>query len=282
MQRPDLEIPPYSDIEIPPYAAKQPARRGLDPAIRRMVIVAAAIAALLIAVTLIWTGIHPRFGPVPIIAPPSQPMRTAPANPGGLQVPGAQQQIMSGVAPSGPPKLAQGAELPDFAKLHAQVVAAGRKHPAKQAPAAPRAAAVMPRQRVAVKAAATVPSVPQDAALALPFPPAAPTRQPNATAAPATASTPSAQAPLNVASSAGPHAVQFAALTSRKDAMTAWHRLNARVPALFQGKTPVVVPGSVNGNMYYRLRVGGFATSGAARDFCAKAKAKGISCYVPR
>lgn len=278
-----------SDIEIPPYVAERPQRPGPDPAIKRMIIAAGVIAAALIAVTLIWTGIHPHFGPTPTIAPPSGPMRTAPANPGGLQVPGAQQQIMSGVAPTGPPKLAQGAEIPDFAKLNAEVAAARQKRAATQAP--PKAPPATTHGPATASTEAIAPAGPPAASQALPLPPALPpelaTAQTGSNVAPSNAapsSTPAtpAQPAPGMASSAGAHTVQFAALTSKKGAMTAWQHLTARVPGLFQGKTPVIVPGSVKGKTYYRLRIGGFATAGAAQDFCAKAKAKGISCYVPR
>jgi hypothetical protein len=271
-----------SDIEIPPYVAERPPRPGPDPAIKRMIIAAGAIAAVLIAVTLIWGGIHPRFGKPPTITAPGGPMRTAPADPGGLQVPGAQQQIMSGVAPSGPPKLGPGAEMPDFAKLDTAVAAARRKRQASEPPAARNAVQAASAAR---PSAAAPSSLAEDAAATLPLPPPMPPSV--APGAAATASPPAVAASsgaesVPVAASAAGHVVQLAALTSAQGAKTAWQRLAARQPDLVAGHTPTIVPGPVNGTMFYRLRIGGFSNDQAARDFCARAKAKGVSCYVPR
>ncbi|CAG4902726.1 unnamed protein product [Acidocella sp. C78] len=53
--------------------------------------------------------------------------------------------------------------------------------------------------------------------------------------------------PPKQAASAGPHDIQLGALVSMAKADEAWQILLARVPDLLAGRTPLVVPGTVNG-----------------------------------
>ena len=109
--------------------------RPVDPAIRRMVLGAGGVSAFVIVVALLWSGVRgTSFGPPPVVLPPPGPLRIAPANPGGLVVPEADQQIMSGAA-SGPAQLAPAAAAPDIAQLD-QAAGVGVA-PAAPAPAAP-------------------------------------------------------------------------------------------------------------------------------------------------
>ena len=113
--------------------------RPVDPAIRRIVLGAGGVSAVVIVVALLWSGVHGGgFGPPPVILPPPGPLRIAPANPGGLVVPEADQQIMSGAA-SGPAQLAPAAAAPDIAQLD-QAAGVGVA-PASPAPVAPAVAA---------------------------------------------------------------------------------------------------------------------------------------------
>jgi hypothetical protein len=111
--------------------------RPVDPAIRRMALGAGGVSAFVIVVALLWSGVHGGgFGPPPVILPPPGPLRIAPANPGGLVVPEADQQIMSGAA-SGPAQLAPAAAAPDIAQLdQAAGVGVAAASPAPVAPAA--------------------------------------------------------------------------------------------------------------------------------------------------
>lgn len=97
------------------FAAYRP-RGGVDPAMRRIAVIAGGISLAVIAAALLWAGVRPggRFGPPPEIAAPPGPMRVAPSNPGGLEVPGANEPILSGQAPNGAPELAPAAQAPDL------------------------------------------------------------------------------------------------------------------------------------------------------------------------
>lgn len=131
MARPEHD--PESDIPEYSYSARRH-RAEMDPAMRRMAFAAAGISAFVIVVALLWSGVRPRmgFGPPPEIAAPATPLRVAPANPGGLTVPGANEQIMSGNDNSGPAELAPASPAPALAQLQQ---AAGPS----AAPAAPAA-----------------------------------------------------------------------------------------------------------------------------------------------
>ncbi len=125
------------DQDIPAYSYQ--ARRGrpaLDPAMRRMALGAGVLSVLVIGVALVWSGMRPGggFGPVPEISAPPGPLRVAPAEPGGLTVPGANEQIMSGDNPDAPPQLAPAAQGPALAQLQQ---AANGGLPVAAAPAQP-------------------------------------------------------------------------------------------------------------------------------------------------
>jgi cell division septation protein DedD len=134
---PELDIPEYS------YRARRQMRQ-VDPAMRRIAFAAAGISVLVIAVALLWSGVRPRmgFGPPPEIAAPATPLRVAPANPGGLTVPGANEQIMSGDDDSTPAQLAPVPPAPAIQQLQA---AAGTPAPLTK-PAPPPAADTTPMQ----------------------------------------------------------------------------------------------------------------------------------------
>ncbi|ABQ30168.1 SPOR domain-containing protein [Acidiphilium cryptum] len=285
----------YDDeIDIPPYAVRRPPTRGFDPEMRRIALIAGGFAGAIVLVALIWGGVHPRLGPPPVIKPPPGPMRTAPANPGGLQVPGANEQIMSGTTASGPPRLAPPPPQPDFSKLAAEANSAQPKP--KLAPKMPTAAAVqtqppgagpvttLPPPPVLPPSAAALASGASASASASAAPAA-----PATTPATAAAAAPNPQVgkamptiiPPTQAASAGPHDIQLGALVSMAKANEAWQILLARVPDLLAGRTPVVVPGTVNGQTFYRLRLGGFASAAAAAAFCDRLKTRHVACYVP-
>lgn len=254
------------DIDIPPYASPRLRSRGIDPETKRMAIIAGGLGIGIIVLALLWSGIHTSLGPPPVIKPPAGPMRTLPKNPGGLQVPGAHEQIMSGEVASGPPQLAPSSPQPDFSKLD-QEEAAAQPKPTTPAPA-PAPTSTTPALPL------PPPPPPQLAAAAPPAPTLKPTPAP--ATPPATTTTPSA------APTSGPYAVQLAALTSMAKADEAWQVLVARVPDILGSQKPVVVPGVVHGTTFYRLRLDGFASAKAAGDFCARLKSRGVTCYLPK
>lgn len=136
--------------ELPEYSYAR--RRGgpvLDPALRRIALGAGAVSVLVIVVALLWSGLRPGLGfggAPPLIAAPGTPLRIAPAQPGGLQVPGANEQIMSGAADQGAPQLAPAGPQADLGALQqdANVGATKPPPPAPTPPAAPPPAPAAP------------------------------------------------------------------------------------------------------------------------------------------
>lgn len=224
------------------YQTHRPAQ-PMDQAVRKMVLGAGGVSALLILVALLWGGVRATgFGPPPVISPPPGPLRVAPLDPGGLTVPGADQQIMSGDASGAPPQLAPATPPPDVAQLDQ---AAGINQPP-------------------------------------PTPAPTPTPTPASTSAPTPASIP-ASTPAPAAAAAKPAApaqVQLAATADEAGAQSVWDGLKRKMPDLLAGKSPVILPAVVNGKSVWRLRVDGFATPAAAQAFCAAVAAKGAACTV--
>jgi hypothetical protein len=202
---------------------------AFDPAMRRIALGAGGIATLVIVVALVWSGMKPGmgFGPPPVITAPPGPLRVVPANPGGITVPEADEQIMSGDSSNAPAQLAPDGSSPDLAAFQ----------PPPPAPPAPVAAAPAP-----------------------------------ATAAPAPAA-PAAPVDSGIL-------VQLAADVDPQGPKSDWRALNAKMPQLFAGHSPVYSHADVAGVEFWRLRTGGFTDIAAARQFCAAVKAEGAACTV--
>lgn len=133
---------PHDDEDFV-YQARRPAQL-MDPAIRRMALGAGGVSVLVIVVALLWSGVHGTgFGTPPVILAPPGPLRIAPADPGGLIVPEADEQIMSG-AQSGPAQLAPAQAAPDIAQFD-QAAGVGVAPPAAAsvAPVAPAGPALV-------------------------------------------------------------------------------------------------------------------------------------------
>ncbi len=232
--------------EIPEFSYQRRRQRPVvDPALRRIAMGAACLAAVIIGVALGWSGVKPHlgFGPPPEIFPPATPLRVAPADPGGLSVPEAEQDIMSGARPAAPAQLAPVAPAPDFAQFQA---ATG--------------------------------GPPLTAAPALPDPGAAPGDDAGAAPGDAPAANGVPGGPRVMLN--GPIQVQLAAAADIDGVHKAWAQLQARMPGLLTGRTPQFLPAVVNGQNIYRLRVGGFADRMSADAFCAALVAKGAACVV--
>ena len=221
------------------YQTHRPAQ-PMDQAVRRIVLWAGGISVLVIVVALLWSGVRATgFGPPPVIQAPPGPLRVAPASPGGLVVPEADEQIMSGDTSGPPPQLAPTATLPDVAQLD-QAAGVNQPLPAP-APVPLASAAVSP---------ASAP---------------APTQPPT---------------PVVAAPQSGPAEVQFAATADEPGAQSVWDGLKHKLPDLFAGKSPVILPAVVNGQSVWRLRLSGFADHAGAQAFCAAVTSKGAACTV--
>jgi hypothetical protein len=338
------------DISIPSPTYRVPHYRGgMDPATRKLAMIAAGIGGILLVAVGGWTMLNHHSHGVPVVQADSGPLRVKPTNPGGLQVAGAGNEIFSGGSDTDVEKLAPPPETPDPLGL--------RGSPTKPAPvartpaaeAAPHEAAAVPHAAEAAPHEAAVAAHPasgvatRETATAVHHettkagPREAATGRQAATAAPreATAATPHQMAvgtPRDVAVGAGqapPTAshsavaaalpvaaapgqavaagapltrpaekpasttvadehgvggkrasVQLAALTSEEAARAEWDRMVKRWPELFGGHQPAFSKVEHGGQVFWRLRTGGFEGVGQATTFCEHLRAKGGGCSV--
>ena len=220
---------------------------GLDPDTRRMVIAAGGVgAALAIVIGALSYAGHLRHQGVPVIAPPDTPVRVKPANPGGMQLAGAED--LSTVEGE---KLAPAAEKPAIRALRAKRIHPTEAHETVTAPVKPETATaeVKPPPK---------PEIPPILAAPVAPPPAAAATGPGGTA------------------------IQLAAFATQQAAEQDWGKLAEKMPALFNGHQPVVVRARVANRIVYRLRTGGFANAAVAQAFCAEVREKGGDCSLAK
>ncbi len=255
-------------------AEREPAYRvpragRMDPATKRLAVIAAGLGGALFVVVGAWSTLGGEHsGPVPVIAPPAGPLRVRPDNPGGLKV--ANDTILSGrLSDAGGDKLAPGPEAPDPQGL--------TEPPAPAEPAAP-----MLRTETAPVAGTPAQSAPGQNAMGAPaHPPVARAEPPVAAAhaAPVPAPPPVKAAAVSAGAAHGAQ-VQLAAVPTRQEAEAAWRTLAHR--DALGGHAPSFSQVQVNGKTWWRIRTGGFADEAQARGFCEKLRADGGTCSVAR
>jgi hypothetical protein len=241
---------------LPSYRTIRRGRR-MDPGTRRLLTTAGGIGAVMVVVIGGWSLLGRGPNAVPVIAAPSGPMRVKPANPGGMTVIGAGQDLMDGGSGKDGVTMQSAPEQPALAALHA-LEAKTQTEAAAPAAAAPVAAAVQPP------------------AAAAPLPAVAPARL---AAPPARVSTPAPSAASPQPASKGTQ-VQLAAMDSRQAAMAAWQHLAQQMPALLGNRQPTVERAEVGGRTVWRLRTAGFATIAVATQFCQQVRARGGGCSI--
>ncbi len=88
--------------------------------------------------------------------------------------------------------------------------------------------------------------------------------------------------PAKPKASTGSVKVQLGAYKSDKEARDAFVKMQKKFSSL-AGKTPVVVKADLGAKgIFYRLRVGGFASDADAKKFCGGLSAKGQACIVAK
>ncbi|MBV8614871.1 MAG: SPOR domain-containing protein [Acetobacteraceae bacterium] len=233
-----------------------PRPAGMDPATKRLVLIAAGLGGTLLAVLGAWSTLGGHHASVPVIAAPDAPLRVKPDNPGGLKV--GDDSILSGrLSDAGGDKLAPRPETPNPQGLTAPTAAPAEPPPPVSAPASAPA-----------KAAAPAPA-------ATPAPAAAPPAP-----APHAEAKPAAPAPRQAATRGVQ--VQLAALSTRQEAEAQWRTLLRRDARLLAGHTPSFHEATANGRTWWRVRTGGFADDAQARAFCDKVRATGGACSVAK
>ena len=273
------------DISIPSPTYRVPRHaRGMDPGTRKLAVIAAGIGGFLIAVGGGWHMLsHHHYG-VPVVEAESGPMRVKPANPGGLQVAGANNDIFSGSSDTSGAQLAPPPQTPDPLALQAMETPMPTPAPAIVPPAVP---APVPVQTTAVLA--TIDKPPP----ALVAREAAPAIVPHATEATATypsvaAVTPPtahavdtpAVAATGLAVAGHDVQVQLGALSSEQAAHAEWDRLAQRWPELLRGHQPAFSRIDRDGHVLWRVRASGFEGMSQAAVFCEQIRAKGGGCSV--
>jgi cell division septation protein DedD len=225
----------------------------MDPATRRLALIAGGLGGALLAIVGGWTVMGHRSTAVPVIQADSRPIRVKPENPGGMQIAGSNED-MSGGADTNGGKLAPPPEAPAPQAMLAP--------PPPPSPAAVTAPTPAPGPATAAQAAAK---------------PAAPPASPAASPADKRAVAPASER----AAPAGKGAlVQLAAVTSEDAARSEWQRLEKRMPDLFGHRQPAFSKTERSGHTLWRLRTGGFSDVAQATAFCERVHAKGASCKI--
>ena len=242
----------------------RPQRRdtSFDPQMTRMAVLAGGLVGVLAlgygAYSLIGHG--PRA--IPVIEADSRPVRVKPDNPGGMQVAGAEEQIMGGADSGQADAMAPSPEVPEPQVLRAQIQAAHQPAPSVPPPAQP----ALPVQPVSLS---NPPAPPPPVISAMPAQRPATT----AVAKPAvTAHGPDAQV--------GRTAVQLAAMDTEAAAMAEWQRLAKRMPDLLASHRPAVERAERDGKAIFRLRTSGFTDVADATAFCTQVRSKGGGCTI--
>lgn len=237
-------------------------REALDSSTRRLVLFAGVIGGGLLLLVGAWSLGGHRSTAVPVIEADARPLRTKPENPGGMQLAGQDDAILSGSS-GGQDGMAPPPEAP-----------------APQALAAPPPPTPLPASIPASSPATSPTPAPAVAEASAPaLAPVAPARAAPPQAAPAAVTTPRAVALPKVVTG-GPQ-VQLAALVTEEAATAEWQRLTKRMPELMGGRSPIVTRlDRSDGKVFWRLRTGGFSDIAQATAFCEKVRAKGIGCAL--
>ena len=289
-----------------------------DTGTRRLVYGAAGLGGLLVLGIGGWALMGHHQSGIPVLGPPPVSMRTKPVDPGGMQVDGlSAPEADDGQAHPvpAPEKPNPGALAAQYGQQAADTAATENSapgdtaHSADQAKAPPAGGDVTasdgsaatlgtPAQADTSQQPETLPdsstgvadeSAAGDAAAGAPaVAPSAPVASKTAPkaaakkAAPAegaeTASKTEESRPAASTATGGKYRVQLAALQTEAQAQQEWTRLKTRYSTLFADRTPVIEKVQRDNAIFYRLRVGGFASVAETRSFCSAARERGLGC----
>ncbi len=239
------------------------ARSGMEPNTKRLALIAAGIGGVLLLLVGAYSmGGHRHPAGIPVVEADSRPLRVKPVNPGGLEVSGSDDSILSGAA-FGKEAMAPPPEVPAPQVLKAEE--------AKNAAA--RLADAQPTPAIAD---AAVPRTTEPASLAAPEAPLVPVPAVTAPPAPVAKTAPPALAPTF----GGATQVQLAALPTEEAAMGEWQRLAHKMPDLLASRRPAVSRTEREGKTFFRLRTGGFTDIAQATTFCQHVREKGAGCSI--
>lgn len=341
-QQPDMgefqaEIPPYMEgprMRMGQAPQAQSERRlahpvdggilstilGNDPATRRLMGGALSLVLFLLLIVGTWTFLRSRPKDIPIIAPPSFPVKQRPVDPGGMQIMSDDLANDPDISGKGAVHLTPPSEEPDARMLSRDTASDNTAHPTNMTQAAssasptapttspgavaPSGAVPHPNMTGGVKSDMS-PSTPQggddDASDTQKQSPkdAAPPSEGNNKASPSEKSAPASKPASSVKksdkkakssktkeaakaenTSHGHGQVQLAALENEAQAKKEWAHLENQAPEILAHHSPLYMKIERNGHHFVRLRVGGFPDNTAAKHFCAKLHAHSIACTI--
>ncbi len=247
------------DLHIPPAAGGHAYRTsyraqtgGADGMTRKLLVAAVVLGGALLAGMGGWALLGHRTAVVPVIEADGRPLRVKPANAGGMQVAGADEQVMGDQA-GRPQAMAPRTEAPAPQALRAQL-----QPPAVAGPDAVQAAPAGPSPAASSSGASPLPDTPR----------------------PAHTAGPAARPASPAGAAAGVTLVQLAAVDTEQGAQAEWQRLARRMPDALGDRRLVLQRAERDGKAVWRVRTGGFADVADATAFCARLRAKGASCTI--
>lgn len=89
------------------------------------------------------------------------------------------------------------------------------------------------------------------------------------------------RAAVSTSALSGSHLVQVGAFRSQEEADAQWSKLQGKLSDFLAGKSDDIERADLGAKgVYYRLRIGPFASSDAAKTFCAGLKERGTDCLI--
>jgi hypothetical protein len=266
-----------------------------------MLITAGAVGGGVLLLIGGWSLVGRGSGPVPVVQADSRPIRVRPEVRGGMQVTGANEDILSGAASKQADALGAPTELPQTEQLRQMQQAEAERARAAEAArvranerASERVAMPEPSSQPVAEAPAPQAAL-QPSQMPAPLVPVKPALRSAPEPVPATLVPVIASAPIQTpaaikpaikpaetprAAGTRPAEVQLAAVGSEEAAKLEWHRLTTRMPELLGGRKPDVSKVERDGRVFWRVRVPGFADAAEAGSFCERVRGKGAGCSV--
>ena len=276
-------IPERYDPDPHSHAARKGAHSRLILSIALVLLVLAALGVAVRHIFLPDDTARQSTAEVPTISAGEEPVKTRPADPGGLNVPNQDKLIYERMTQGGgdsrrevllPP--AEQPRTPPAAPRTATI------KPAFEAPPAAPTAAPPPRDSVPVPQTAAPSTAATPSAPAAQAHSPAPAAQAHAPAAPTQLRPQAAPAPAPAATASGAWVAQLAALKSEADAQAAWKRLQNANKDILGGLSSDIVRADLGAKgVFWRLRAGP-VDEAQARSICAALAKRNQGCIVGR
>jgi outer membrane biosynthesis protein TonB len=272
------------DVETDEVEAREPGRprRGRSHPISAVI----AVLILLAAITaVLWVGYHVMSrragGEVPLIRADPRPIKVAPAQPGGMEVPDQDIYILNRQKPldSRVEQLLPAPEAPLPRPTPPEPALVDTPAPDE----APAPVIQPPSPPVSAQPASAAPTPPAQAvAPAAALPPPAPTAAPlPESVPPPTPPAPARTASLPPAETGSGYRLQLGSVRSVEEAQREWDRLKRVEPELLgKFKADAVRADLGERGVFYRIEAGRFANAAEGDRLCAELKRHDIGCIL--